>query len=195
MAFQILSGEGWKTWSTAVFTIHQRSAKPELCLAFRSKLRETHRMAFANVVEGCLVYNFRIYHFCAQLKFLEKHTVKVGLTSWNAARSRSRAPPVRRAPCLLGPAPRAAPRRLCRPGPTASRHEPPISLCVGILGTRAASSCPVPRRTRPELPHSPSRVPPAERAHRGPCHTCFSKENHVQNYMHARVKFHVHSDI
>jgi hypothetical protein len=27
------------------------------------------------------------------------------------------------------------------------------------------------------------------------CHTCFSKENQVQTYMHARIKFHAHSDI
>jgi hypothetical protein len=42
MAFQILSGKGGKTWSTAVFTIHQRAAKPKLCLAFLLKpLRKT----------------------------------------------------------------------------------------------------------------------------------------------------------
>jgi hypothetical protein len=27
------------------------------------------------------------------------------------------------------------------------------------------------------------------------CHTCFSKENQVHNYMHARIKFHAYSDI
>jgi hypothetical protein len=27
------------------------------------------------------------------------------------------------------------------------------------------------------------------------CHTCFSKENQVQTYMHARIKFHACSDI
>jgi hypothetical protein len=37
MVFQILSGKGGKTWSTTVFTIHQLSAKPELCLAFLLK--------------------------------------------------------------------------------------------------------------------------------------------------------------
>jgi hypothetical protein len=26
-------------------------------------------------------------------------------------------------------------------------------------------------------------------------HTCFSKENQVQTYMHARIKFHAYSDI
>jgi hypothetical protein len=32
--------------------------------------------------------------------------------------------------------------------------------------------------------------------HSGPnCHTCFSKENQVQTYMHARIKFHAYSDI
>jgi hypothetical protein len=25
------------------------------------------------------------------------------------------------------------------------------------------------------------------------CHTCFSKENQVQTYMHARIKFHAYS--
>jgi hypothetical protein len=27
------------------------------------------------------------------------------------------------------------------------------------------------------------------------CHTRFSEENQVQNYMHARIKFHAYSDI
>jgi hypothetical protein len=27
------------------------------------------------------------------------------------------------------------------------------------------------------------------------CHTSFSKENQVQTYMHARIKFHAYSDI
>jgi hypothetical protein len=27
------------------------------------------------------------------------------------------------------------------------------------------------------------------------CHTCFSKENQVQTYMHAKIKFHAYSDI
>jgi hypothetical protein len=27
------------------------------------------------------------------------------------------------------------------------------------------------------------------------CHTCFSKENQVLTYMHARIKFHAYSDI
>jgi hypothetical protein len=42
MAFQILCGKGWKTWSTAEFTVHRASAKPELCLTFLLKtLRKT----------------------------------------------------------------------------------------------------------------------------------------------------------
>jgi hypothetical protein len=27
------------------------------------------------------------------------------------------------------------------------------------------------------------------------CHTCFSKENQVHNYMHVRINFHAYSDI
>jgi hypothetical protein len=27
------------------------------------------------------------------------------------------------------------------------------------------------------------------------CHTCFSKENQLHNYMHAKIKFHAYSDI
>jgi hypothetical protein len=27
------------------------------------------------------------------------------------------------------------------------------------------------------------------------CHTCFSEENQVQTYIHARIKFHTYSDI
>jgi hypothetical protein len=88
--------------------------------------------------------------------------VKVGLTGWKTGRSRSRASPARQAPCRLGRATRRAPRlprHSYGPGPTASRHEPLVPLRAGILGTRAASSCLVPRRTRPELPRGPSRVP------------------------------------
>jgi hypothetical protein len=50
------------------FNIHQCSAKPELCLASCSNRREKHRMTFANIVEGCLLYNFRIYRFCRKVQ-------------------------------------------------------------------------------------------------------------------------------
>jgi hypothetical protein len=47
------------------------SALQNLNFAWRScsNRREKHRMAFANIVEGCLLYNFRIYCFC--------HTVQI----------------------------------------------------------------------------------------------------------------------
>jgi hypothetical protein len=34
-----------------------------------SNHREKHRTAFSNVVEGCLIYNFRIYRFCHTVQF------------------------------------------------------------------------------------------------------------------------------
>jgi hypothetical protein len=78
-----------------------------------------------------------------------------------------------RSPAGLACAARKAPRRLgvrAGPVPTASRHEPPVPLHAGILGTLAASSYPVPRHTRPELPRGPSRGPllstPTEVRHR-----------------------------
>jgi hypothetical protein len=40
-----------------------------------SNRREKHRTAIANVVEGCLIYNFRIYHFCHTVQiFRENHS-------------------------------------------------------------------------------------------------------------------------
>jgi hypothetical protein len=41
------------------------------------------------------------------------------------------------------------------------------------------------------LPAPPRRPRNVERKH--VCHTCFSKENQVQAYMHARIKFHAYS--
>jgi hypothetical protein len=40
-----------------------------------------------------------------------------------------------------------------------------------------------------------ARNPARAKAELGHCHTCFSIENQVQTYMHARIKFHAYSDI
>jgi hypothetical protein len=47
------------------------SALQNLNFAWRyySNRLEKHRMTFANVVEGCLIYNFRIYRFCHTVQF------------------------------------------------------------------------------------------------------------------------------
>jgi hypothetical protein len=37
---------------------------PKFAWRSYSNRREKHRTAFANVVEGCLIYNFHIYYFC-----------------------------------------------------------------------------------------------------------------------------------
>jgi hypothetical protein len=37
-----------------------------------SNRREKHKTTFANVVEGCLIYNFRIYRFCRTVQFFEE---------------------------------------------------------------------------------------------------------------------------
>jgi hypothetical protein len=60
VAFQILSGKGQKTWSTATFTIHRRHENRQLCLQFMLKPLRKHRLAFIKVVEGPLIYNFAI---------------------------------------------------------------------------------------------------------------------------------------
>jgi hypothetical protein len=52
------------------------SALQNLNFAWRScsNRREKHRMSFANVVEGCLIYNFCIYRFCRTVQFFgENH--------------------------------------------------------------------------------------------------------------------------
>jgi hypothetical protein len=105
-----------------------------------SNRREKHRMTFANVVEGCLIYNFRIYlFFCTVQLFGE--TRKVVLTGWKTARPRSRAPPERR-------------RAAWRPAPRATRSV--ASVCV-------LARCPLPRGTGHQ---PPSRWPPRSASRR-----------------------------
>jgi hypothetical protein len=65
----------------------------------------------------------------------------------------------------------------------------PWALFRGSLGTEAPPACPLGgaarRRPQERLPRSGCGA--------GGCHTCFSKENQVQTYMHARIKFHAYS--
>jgi hypothetical protein len=87
-----------------------------------------------------------------------------------------------------------------RPGPLASSphpeapHPSPTPMCRPPPSGLAPSH--TPRRAEPAPWLS---APPADQAPHTPrggrCHTCFSKENQVQTYMHARIKFHAYSDI
>jgi hypothetical protein len=52
MAFQILSGKGGKTWSTAVFTVHQTVEKHNFAWCSCSNRREKHRTTFAKSCRG-----------------------------------------------------------------------------------------------------------------------------------------------
>jgi hypothetical protein len=69
---------------------------------------------------------------------------------------------------------------------TAGRWGPMVThvshqnLCRIDLKARSPVAAPGPDYIRP--PHGP-----------GACHTCFSKENQVHNYMHPRIKFHAYS--
>jgi hypothetical protein len=106
---------------------------------------------------------------------------------------------------------RCSARSSCsRPPPSWSEHgccSPPPAACslasllrrpplrrwwAQMSGRRAAP--PSRQRWRGVVP--PSRpASPSPTGCQPPCHTCFSKENQVQTYMHARIKFHAYSDI
>jgi hypothetical protein len=82
------------------------------------------------------------------------------------------------------PSPTGRPPLVTGPGVTERRDGPPSGhphlrphrRCRQCL---ACTSCRV-----VEVPH-----------HHVLCHTCFSKENQVETYMHDRIKFHAYSDI
>jgi hypothetical protein len=63
MAFQILSGKGEKLGQLQLSLFISTLQNPNFAWRSCSNRREKHRMAFANIVEGCLIYNFRIYRF------------------------------------------------------------------------------------------------------------------------------------
>jgi hypothetical protein len=63
MAFQILSGKGEKLGQLQFSLFIGALQNPNFAWRSCSNRREKHRTAFANVVEGCLIYNFRIYCF------------------------------------------------------------------------------------------------------------------------------------
>jgi hypothetical protein len=58
---------------------------------------------------------------------------------------------------------------------------------------KVASRVVVARRSSPWTPNVERFTPP--RTNAGTCHTRFSEENQVLNYMYARIKFHTYSDI
>jgi hypothetical protein len=98
---------------------------------------------------------------------VEKHAVKVGLTSRKTDQPRSKAPTARRAPCQLGCAARCAhatapPWRPCWPGShrLEARAVGPLRACHPWSPSRIFE----PRRTHSELSRGPSPVPSARKS-------------------------------
>jgi hypothetical protein len=60
MAFQILREKGEKLSQLQFSLFFSALQNPNFAWRSSSNRQETHRMTFANVVEGCLIYNFRI---------------------------------------------------------------------------------------------------------------------------------------
>jgi hypothetical protein len=69
MAFQILSGKGGKLGQLQFSLFISTLQNPNFAWRSCSNRQEKHRTTFANVVEGCLIYNFRIYHFYRTVQF------------------------------------------------------------------------------------------------------------------------------
>jgi hypothetical protein len=118
-----------------------------------SNHREKHRTTFANIVEGCLLYNFCIYRFVAEFNFLEKIAVNIGFTCWNTSRSRSRAPPACRRSAWRPCTARGA---FCRLGVRAGQVPPP-------RGTSHRSPSRLSPRNESPSPRSACRVVPPPR--------------------------------
>jgi hypothetical protein len=132
---------------------------PNLAWHSCSNRREKHKTAFANIVEGCLLYNFRIYHFCHTVQiFREMHgqskvdRLKCSSAGalecrWRAGRPAGLA--LRRAPraerCAALASVRARPHRLSRPSPRKACRP-----CCVVLA-------------RSELSRGPSTVPSARK--------------------------------
>jgi hypothetical protein len=126
---------------------------------------EKHRTAFANVVEGCLQLSY--LPFCRTIQLFGGIGGQRRVDRLEISRPRSRAPLARRHPAWR-PAPRAGclpPRRLCGPGPTASRHEPIGSLRTCRLGMWARPFLP---RAAPALSNRAHAVRPSVRPRRRP---------------------------
>jgi hypothetical protein len=78
--FKFLVAKGEKLRQLQFSLIISTLQNPNFAWRSCSNRREKHRTTFANVVEGCLIYNFCIYHFVAQFNFFEKITVNRELT-------------------------------------------------------------------------------------------------------------------
>jgi hypothetical protein len=87
-----------------------------------SNHREKHRTTSANVVEGCLIYNFRIYHFCRTVQLFGEICGQRRVDWLEISRSCSRAPPARRCH-VWRPAPRSA--RFAASASVRARPPPP----------------------------------------------------------------------
>jgi hypothetical protein len=62
MAFQLLSGKGWKTWSTAISSCSTKQSGIQSLAAIYAKSVEKNTIEpFVEVVDGSEIYNFAIY--------------------------------------------------------------------------------------------------------------------------------------
>jgi hypothetical protein len=134
-----------------------------------SNHREKHRMAFANVVEGYLNYNFRIYCFCRTVQIFEDTRGQSRVNRLKTDRPRSRAPTARRAPCRLGCAAHCA-----TSASVLARFPPPRGTSHQFPSRRhPRNACHIFYRAvpAPSAPRSVARAT-AERVHRGPSPYC-----------------------
>jgi hypothetical protein len=155
-----------KTWSTAVFTVHQHSAEPRLCFAFLLKLS---RKTLYDLCKSCRgEWDLQPSYsplYALLFNFLEKtlsRRVDRLKNCLAALQSAAGAPGV--LPAWLRCAPRAGHRTASASAqarlPTASSREPLVPLRADLLGTRAVASGRVPRRTASCAPPSgPSPAP------------------------------------
>jgi hypothetical protein len=105
-----------------------------------SNRREKHRTTFANAVEGCLIYNFRIYRFCRTVQiFGEMHgQSRVDRLEISGPRSRAgpRAPPLAVHRCTRAPG-RARDRRSVRRAPRRGGEPKDLQRVAPALTIRA----------------------------------------------------------
>jgi hypothetical protein len=168
MAFQILSGKGWKTWSTASNSCSPKQSGIQSLAAICAKNRgEKHHRAFVEVVEDSEIYNFAIYpsvHFSSSF----------GSKSWSKSPAPQHFMPERvtsRVPLRL--ALQRATRVVCAirrrtwtprraRDPRSVRHTlgtPPLPRTEPSLARPAAPPCPLASRELPTRAPTEAAVP------------------------------------
>jgi hypothetical protein len=128
LAFQILSGNWWKTWSTDSSSYSPKCGDIQsLAVICAKSVEKKHHTAFVKVVEGSEIYNFSIHHFVHFYSnfWSFKHSNRGAVTQFRASRaapaSPSGPPTPPEAPCF--PTHAHTPRRL--EGSPATCHAPP----------------------------------------------------------------------